>query len=802
MKTIYTFAIALCLVCQSALAFDPFTISDIRVEGLQRITAGTIFSYLPVETGDRLNKDRAQESIRALFRTGFFDDVVIERDGDIMVIKVVERPAIAEIDIDGNKDIKTEDLQRALSEFGMSEGEVYQRITLDRMQQSLTREYNNRGKYNVTIDANVEELQRNRVKIDINIDEGDAAKIRHINVVGNKIFTDEEILEDFESSTTNWLSWYSRDDQYSREKLQGDLEALQSFYQDRGYIDFEIESTQVTISPDKQEIFITANIREGEVYTVNDVTLTGEFPIDADLLEQLVILKDGDTFSRRLLEASTENITGALANTGYAFAEVTPSPSVNEEERTVDLNLFVDPGQRVYVRRINFIGNEKTRDEVLRREMRQFEGGWFSQVSVDRSRVRLQRLSFIDDISIETPRVPGTDDQVDVNVSVQERTAGSFTFGLGFSQTTGLLGSLSVTQENFLGTGRQVSMSLNNSAFFKRFDLAYVDPYWTDDGVSRGLNFSIRELDQAEANIAGYLADTASLSMSFGIPITEVSRLQAQIGVNDTEIRSVAFDELNAELAAFGLLEPCIPFNAMENPDPNCPTTGFKSRESATNYSTTLLWSRDSRNRFFNPSRGSTQRLTTEITLPGSSIEFYKLFYTGTKYIPLSKSLTLSLGGELGYGDTYGDDSDVETGLPFFEHFFGGGVRSVRGYEDNTLGPRIGDFLIVDPDTGEETRNIGSPIGGDLKVTGSAELIFPIPFVEAANTTRLSWFVDVGQIYDDLDAFEADDLRYTTGLALRWQAPIGPIIINVAFPLNDEDGDETETIQFAFGNLF
>ncbi|MDJ0653241.1 MAG: outer membrane protein assembly factor BamA [Xanthomonadales bacterium] len=791
--------LAVLLWANLAQAASPFQISDIRVEGLQRISAGTVFNYLPLEVGDTLDEAGVGRAMQALFKTGFFEDIAFDREGNILVITVEERPAISEIRIDGNKDIKTEDLLQALSDFGLSEGDVFQRRTLDRVQQSLTREYYNRGKYNVLVEARPRQLQRNRVEVEIDITEGEAATIKHINIVGNTIFTDEEILEDFESSTGGWLSWYTRDNQYSQEKLQGDLEALTSYYQDRGYIDFNIESTQVSISPDKKDIYVTANVREGSVHTVSEVLLTGDMVLTEQDLRRFIVIQDGSVFSRRLLEASVENITNRLASVGYAFANVSPIPEIDADNREVKITLLVAPGKRVYVRRINFYGNSKTKDEVMRREMRQFEGGVFSQPMVDRSRLRLQRLSFVESVDIETPRVG--EDLVDVNVTIKERTAGSFTFGLGFSQTTGILGSLSINQENFLGSGKQAGISLQNSSFYQRFDLSFVNPYYTEDGVSRGFNFSIRELDQGEANIASYLADTKAFGVTYGIPLTEVDRVRLLIGLEDTEITpfSGLGTEITDELLFYELSEPCEPFE-----DAGCPFNGFRTVDSAQTLRTELLWSRDSRNRFFSPTRGSVQRLGFELAVPGSTIEYYKINYSNKKYFPLTRtgSFTFALSGEIGYGDTYGDDSDSPYGLPFFEHFFAGGVRSVRGYEDNTLGPRE-RFIDIDPDTGEERVTIGRPLGGDLKVTGAAELFFPIPFAkEASVTTRLSWFVDFGQVYRDLDSFEAEEIRYTTGLSLQWQAPVGPVIINLVAPLNDKDGDETETLQFAFGNFF
>lgn len=758
-------------------AFAPFQVQDIRVDGLERISEGTVFNYLPVQVGDQMDQARAQGAIRALFRTGFFSDVQLARQGDILVVTVDERPAIAKIEIEGNKDIDTEDLLRGLSDIGLAEGEVFNQVDLDRVQQELVRQYYSRGKYNVQIEPRVDELSRNRVEIYIDVEEGKAAKIRHINIVGNEAFSDEDIIDEFDSSTGNWLSWFRNDDQYSREKLSGDLEKLRSYYQDRGYVDFEIESTQVSISPDRKDIFITANVREGEIYTVSEVQLTGDLILPEDSMQLLVQLEPGEIFSRKKLEQSVDGITAVLGNLGYAFANVTPSPELNKENRTVKMLLFVDPGKRVYVRRINFSGNTKTKDEVLRREMRQFEGGWFSQAALDRSRIRLQRLPYMKQVDIETPQVSGTDDQVDIEVAVEETTAGSFSFGVGFSQTQGLITSISVTQDNFLGTGNRIGLSLSNSSIFKRFDISYVNPYYTDTGVSRGFRVSYRELDSGQANVVDFLSDTGSVSVNYGFPVTEVDRFNFLLGFDRTQI-----------VPSFGtsreIIDEAIGLGIVDELD-----NGRLRGNPFSIWRAEAAWIRDSRNRFFNPTRGSSQRLALELALPGSELEYYKLFYSGSKYWPLYRSLTLAVNAELGYGDGYGDTPV----LPFFEHFYAGGVRSVRGFEDNTLGPRT--------DTGDSTR-LGRPLGGDFKVTGGLEVIFPAPFGEDSFGASLAWFLDFGNVYDDFDAFDAGELRYSTGVSLKWQAPVGPIIINLAKPLNSEDGDETETIQFAFGNVF
>ena len=758
-------------LCQTAAAaIDPFVVQDIRVDGLSRISAGTVYSYLPVEKGDTIDRSGAAEAIRALYKTGFFKDVQVSRQGDILVITVVERPAIAKIDIDGNKDIKDEDLLKGLKEIGLSEGETFDRLELDRLTQELTRQYNNRGKYNVTIKPTVTELDRNRVDISIQIAEGKASKIKHINVVGNTTFTDDEIREDFESDTSGWLSWYSKDDQYSREKLSGDLEKLTSFYQDRGYVDFNIESTQVTISPDKRNIYLTANVREGEVYKIGEIKLTGDLILGEPEIRRLVFTQPGEIFSRRKLELSAEAMQKVLGNIGYAFADVTPIPKVDKENRTVEVTFFVNPGKRVYVRRINFEGNTRTQDEVLRREMRQFEGAWFSQAAIDRSKIRLQRLGYFKTVDITTPRVAGSEDQVDVLVKVEEQSSGAFQFGLGYSQLQGLLTSISVTQRNFLGTGNSVGVTLQNNSVLKRFDFSYVDPYFTDDGVSVGYTLSYRELDQGEANIANYTSDIASGSIIFGIPLTETDTLSLNMGLSRNQI---------------GVFPGITPQEIID----------FINEVGKRTFSTWGLqagWARDSRNKFFAPTRGMYQRIGAEVALPGSTQEAYKLFYEAAKYWALGDIFTLLTRAEVGYGDGYGN-ADV---LPFYENFYAGGVRSVRGFEDNTLGPCSDPNPLVEGD-------LCQPLGGALLTVANVEVIFPTPFVKRGDdSTQFSAFVDIGNVFEDANAFDVGELRASAGLAFKWQAPVGPIIVSLAYPFIKEDTDRTETLQFTFGNQF
>ncbi|MGH8091736.1 MAG: outer membrane protein assembly factor BamA, partial [Rudaea sp.] len=535
MKRIAALVLLACLAAK-AHAFDPFVASDIRIDGLQRISSGTVFTYLPIEKGDSVTNERAAQAIRALYKTGFFSDVSIARQNDILVITVKERPAISKIQLKGNKDIKSEELLKGLKNIGLSDGEPFDRLSLDRVTQELTRQYYNRGKYNVTIKPTVIGLDRNRVELSINVAEGKVAKIKQINVVGNHAFTQQQIRDDFESDTSNWTSWYSKDDQYSREKLSGDLEKLNSYYLDRGYADFNIDSTQVSISPDKRAMYITADITEGSVYKIAEIKLSGDLVLTEADMRKLIVAHDGEVFSRQKLEKSAQQMTAVLANIGYAFAQVTPIPTINREKRTVGINFFVNPGKRVYVRRIVFKGNHVTQDEVMRREMRQLEGAWYSQAAIDRSKVRLQRLGYFSKVDITTPKVPGSDDQVDMDVTVEETTSGSFTFGVGFSQVYGLVLSTSISQNNFLGTGDRASLTVSKSDFVTKYALSYYQPYLTPDGIGLGYDLSYSKLNQSEAHLANYLSDTGAFSTYIGLPVTENDTVNLQLGLSKTKI--------------------------------------------------------------------------------------------------------------------------------------------------------------------------------------------------------------------------------------------------------------------------
>ncbi|MCC4592354.1 outer membrane protein assembly factor BamA [Xanthomonas campestris pv. cannae] len=779
---------------------EPFTASDIRVDGLQRISSGTVFTYLPVERGDTVDEAKVAEAIRALYRTGFFEDVRVDRQGNILVVTVKERPAINKLTVTGNKDIKSEELLKGLSDIGLSEGGTFDRLSLDRVTQELTRQYNNRGKYNVEITPTVSPLDRNRVDVAIAIKEGKAAKIRHVNLIGTEKFLNKDILENWESREHNWLSWYRRDDQYSKEKLSGDLEKLNSWYLDRGYVDFSVDSTQVAISPDKRDMYLTAGITEGEQYKISDIKVTGDTILPQEEIEKLVIPKAGDTFSRALLEYSSDAITNTLSNIGYAFAKVTPIPTTDREKRTVAVNLQVTPGPRVSVRRIVFRGNTRTSDEVLRREMRQFEDTWYSQAAIDRSKIRLQRLGYFESVDVETPPVPGSNDKVDVVYNVKETTSGSFTFGLGYSQTYGVTTSVQLSQNNFLGGGNRVAVDASRSSYQERYAFSYTNPFFTDDGVSLGYNLSWRKLDYSDFGTAQYNSTNGAAQVIFGVPITETDSVSLMFGIDSNQITTY----------------PGYTPQAIINYIDAMGTKTFHAWRSE------LGWARDTRDQYFMPTRGMYQRVGLEATLPGSTVEYWKLNYQISKYWPLSSSLVLNTRAEFGYGDSYGSDVSRDicgttttnssgtpvytaqacdgtnlvrrvtaSGLPFYENFYAGGTNSVRGFEDNTLGPRS-------EATASYSR--GQPLGGSFKTVGSFEMYFPKLF--DSPSARISAFVDFGNVFNGVDNFKTNELRASTGIALLWRAPVGPISISYAIPLKKEDNDEIERLQFTFGGQF
>ncbi|WP_201314031.1 outer membrane protein assembly factor BamA [Dyella sp. EPa41] len=809
--------ILLASLSANALAFEPFVVSDIRIDGLSRISQGTVLNYLPVNRGDRLTNDGAQRAIRALYQTKFFSDVEVDREGDIMVIKVVERPSIAKLNIRGNKDIKEDDLRKGLKEIGLSEGETFDRLSLDRVQQELVRQYYNRGKYNVSVEPHVTNLDRNRVAIDIEIREGKVAKIKEINIVGNKAFTDKEIRKGFESDTSNWMSWYSKDDQYSREKLSGDLEKLQSYYMDRGYADFGVDSTQVTIAPDKRTMYIAASVKEGDIYTISDVHLLGELILPEESLKQLVYVKKGDTFNRKAIEASTNSIKSILASIGYAFAKVTPVPKLDKDKRTVDLTLYIEPGKRVYVRRVIFQGNTRTEDDVMRREMRQLEGSWFSQPAIDRSKIRLQRLGYFKTVNIDKALVPGTEDQVDLTAKVEEQSAGSLMFGVGYSQYSGIILSASVSQNNFLGTGDSFTVGASRSDYSTSINASYFNPYLTDSGVGIGYNAGYTKSNYADTNsdFVNYESSMKSFSSFLSFPISETDNIRTGLGLSSNKI-NLAYqyvDTLNGNTVTTVNYSPQIMIDYQN-------AIGHKTIHT---WDATIGWTHDTRNGYWAPTRGGLISLSTDIALPGSTVQYYKIFGEANHYWPIGKGFVLYLDGQVGYGKAYGQTFDYDGGtsykagdpvtFPFWENYYSGGVRDVRGFQDNTLGPRVCTGTNADGSPIQPNKDgtctggyysYAQPIGGAFKVLGTAELYLPLPFLKDINTARVSWFVDVGNVYQDYQSFKASELRASTGISLHWQAPIGPLIINFAVPIRTKQDDShyEERIQFTFGSQF
>ncbi len=763
MRKLLQFLVMLCL--SAAVMAETFTIEDIRVEGLQRISAGTVFNYLPVKVGDEMSDNDARGIIRSLYKSKYFNDVQVERQDNVLVIKVQERPAISSIELVGNKDMDSAELLKSLREIGFGEGQVFEQAMLERVELELERQYFSRGKYGVAIESEVTPLSRNRVAIRITMAEGVVATIKDINIVGNDSFEQEELTEEFQTTTGTLLSFITKDNQYSRQKLSADLETLRSFYLDRGFVDFTVESTQVSISDDKKNMFITINISEGEKYKIDEVRLAGNLIVPEEELFDLVTIKENSVFSRKAITKSTENLTDRLGNDGYAFANVNAVPEIDREAKEVDLTFFVDPGRRAYVRRIQISGNSKTRDEVLRREMRQQESAWISTEKVEQSKARISRLGYFENVNVETIPVPGVQDQVDLDFNVTETPSGSLSAGVGYSQSDGIIFNANVTQKNFLGSGKHIRFGFNNSSINTIYSFGYTNPYATIDGISQGFNAYYRKTDADEANIARYTLDALGGDFTYGIPISEENRVDLGFGYERTQIDLPSRDRI---------------FRYED----------FIEREGDTFDTVTLNagWSSDSRDSAILPTSGIAQSVSAEVAVPGPSLQFYKLRYKGNAYMPLSDDLTFAIRGEFGYGDAYGDTNE----FPFFENFYAGGIRSVRGFQANTLGvkERTSD--------GDE-----EPVGGNLLVSGGAEIIFPVPFMERSlKSFRLSAFTDFGNVYDVNQDFDAGLLRYSAGLSAIWISPFGAMTFSIAAPLKKEDGDETEAFQFSLGSTF
>ncbi|MGB1867934.1 MAG: outer membrane protein assembly factor BamA [Porticoccaceae bacterium] len=773
--------LVLCSLSYSVNA-EVFQVTDIRIEGLQRVSAGTVFASLPISAGDLVDESAIRNATRSLFRTGYFSDVVMARENGILVIGLAERPAVTEINLDGNKAIETDQLLDALRDNGLAEGQIFRQVILDGMTQELQRQYVSQGRYGALVKTEVKTLPRNRVAINIDIDEGDVAKIRHINIVGNKDFSEEELLDTFEQNTTGWLSWISSDDKYSREKLSGDLETLETWYLDRGYLRFAVDSTQVSISPDKESVFITINITEGDVYTIGGIELSGELKIPEDQARGLIIMREGMTFSQTLMTTSSEYITRRLGNEGYTFAEVNGYPEVNEEDNTATVTFVVTPGMRAYVRRIEFRGNTKTADEVLRREMRQMEGGSANNALIEHSKVRLERLGFFKEVSVENLPVAGTNDQIDVVYTVEEQPSGSVGASVGYAQGTGLILGGNLSENNFLGTGKQVGIGINRSTYQSSLNFSYSEPYFTVDGVSVGYNLYARETDYDRINVASFSTNTYGGGVNWSYPISDVQRIGLGLGYENLDLKTGSF--ASREISDF-----------VEANGKNFDVFSFN-----------INWAKSTLNRGIFATRGASQRLGIDLALPGSGLEYYKVNYNAEYLRGLTRTLSLKLRADLGYGESYGDTSQ----LPFFKNFYGGGFGSVRGFKRNTLGPQDTPCNFADPPCVTSFIDDPDPIGGNVKVELGAEVIFPLPFLKDQRSVQSSLFFDAGNIFNtkcgetQVNCFKPDagELRYAVGVGATWLSGFGPITFSVAKPLNANDLDETEVFQFSLGNQF
>ncbi len=745
----------LALHAATASAIDPFVIKDIRVEGIQRTEAGTVFSYLPVKVGDTMTDERAAQSIRALFATGFFRDVGLEREGDVLVVVVQERPSIAQIDFGGIKEFSRDELRAGLRQIGLAEGRIFDRGLLDRAEQELKRQYLSRGYYAAGASTTVTPLERNRVSLNFNVDEGQIAKIRQISIIGARAFSEKTLLGEFVLRTPGLLTWFSKHDQYSRQKLSADLETLRSYYLNRGYLEFQIDSTQVSITPDKQDIYITISISEGQRYTVSDIKVAGEPLIPEEEVRKLIRIKPGEVFSRERLTESTKLISDRLGNDGYAFANVNAVPELNKEKQQAAFTFFVDPGRRVYVRRVNVTGNLRTRDEVVRREMRQLEGAWFSSEKVTQSRQRVDRLGHFLEVNVETPAVAGATDQVDVNIAVVEKPTGTVLLGAGFGSGEGLVLSGSISQNNIFGSGKHVSLGLNTSQLNTTYSLSYTDPYFTVDGISQGFDVYYKVVSPSDFDLARYETETLGAALRLGVPISEIDTIQYGLGVENVDIVTFADSPqfYKDYVNTFG------PSNS--------------------NLFVTANWIRDGRDSLIYPTKGTMHRAGAELGLPAGDLQYYKLNYQYQRYFPLTRHLTFMLNGEVGQGDGYDDKP-----LPFFKNFFAGGVSSVRGYKSYTIGPK---------------DSSGEPRGGSRKLVGNVELLFPFPGLTNDRSVRMGAFVDAGMVDD---SFDFSKTRYSAGLSLLWISPLGPLKISFAQAFREQPGDRTEAFQFTLGGAF
>ncbi|MBI4938504.1 MAG: outer membrane protein assembly factor BamA [Nitrosomonadales bacterium] len=747
------------LYASSAAAIEPFIVKDIRVEGIQRTEAGTVFSYLPVKVGDTLDDEHATQAIRALFATGFFKDVRLEVEHGVLIVLVRERPAIASIDVEGVKDFPKDQLRDNFKMVGLAEGRIFDRSVLDKAEQELKRQYVARGKYGVTVKTSVTELERNRVAVRLDVEEGKVAKIRQINIIGHHAYSEADLRDMMKLETPGWLGWFGSSDQYSKQKLSADLETIRSFYLDAGYLEFSIDSTQVSITPDKKDVYITINLTEGPKYTVSSIRMAGpESILPHEEMRGMVSIKPGDTFSRKELTASTTKIGDRLGDDGYAFANVSAVPELDKEKHQVAFTFMFDPGLRAYVRRINIAGNAKTRDAVIRREFRQAEGGWFSASKVKKSKQKVDRLDFFSEVNVETPAVSGTNDQLDVNLSVKEKATGDFSIGAGISSGEGMVLSASITERNLFGSGNYLSTQVNTSKVNQVYSISYTNPYYTDDGMSRGFDVYQRNVDSTSTAVSQYKSSTMGAGLRFGVPISDDETIHYGLASEQTKLSltPTSSQRFVDYVGIFG--------------------------SSTTNLVGTVGWSRDSRDSVIYTTEGMVQHAFVELALPVSNQRYYKLTYQQQWFRPLSREVTLLLNGEGGIGNGYGGKP-----LPFFKNFYAGGPGSVRGFEPNSLGPR---------------DSYNNALGGTKRIVGNAELLFPMPGMSKEKSVRLSVFADAGAVYGQGDLAGTSGLRYSAGLAFTWISPIGPLKISYGKPISQKPADKVQKFQFTLGSIF
>lgn len=761
-----------------AFAFDPFVVRDIRVEGIQRTEAGTVFNYLPVRVGERFDEAQAAEAIRALFATGFFSDVRIETEGDVIVVVVDERPAISQIDFTGVKEFDKDALKKGLREVGLAESRIFDRALLERAEQELKRQYLSRGKYAAQVTTTVTPLERNRVGLNFAVDEGDVAKIRQISIIGAKAFKEKDLINQMQLTTPGWLTWYTKNDQYSRQKLSADLESLRSYYLDRGYLDFNIDSTQVSITPDKRDIYITLNITEGERYTVSGMRFTGDLVLPESEYLALAQLRPGDVFSREKLTETTKAVTDRLGNEGYAFANVNAAPEVDKEKREVAFTVFVDPGRRVYVRRINVGGNTKTRDEVVRREMRQMEGGWYDAEAINRSRTRIDRLGYFDEVSVETPAVPGTTDQVDANFTVKERPTGNLMLGAGFSSADKVVLSASVSQQNLFGSGNALTLGINTSKSMRTLALSFTNPYYTVDGVSLGWDLYHRTYDPSESYvISRYKTVSTGAGLRLGYPIAEDDQINFGLTVDRTKITTY-------DVSPQQYIDFCKDFG--------CSSSDGIGDVTVDSLLLTAGWARDSRDSFIYPRKGTYQRVYGEVTVPVGDLRYGKIGYQHQYWMPIGRDYALMLNGDVGWAKGFGGKV-----VPFYKNYYVGGIGSVRGFDQSSIGPKFRDR------DGDITST-----GGTRKLVMNAEFYFPLPGSGTDRSFRMSTFLDAGYVWGEDPETGKDekirfsDLRYSTGLAFSWSSPLGPLKFSFGVPLKKDKRDELQRFQFQLGSVF